>query len=148
MVEVHLLREQARSRAGRDLQLAGRRRLRRPGDPRRRADGADHHQHRRSDGSEQTAAAAGSVRDPERLRHYIRTRMMSERVMMNVFCVLKSLTSSAGLSGVIIGDSSCTGVDASTNGNAGCMIASTGLDRKSTRLNSSHLVISYAVFCL
>src|SRR5256885_4232337 len=26
--------------------------------------------------------------------------------------------------------------------------ASTGLDRKSTRLNSSHLVISYAVFCL
>src|SRR6516162_7864059 len=25
---------------------------------------------------------------------------------------------------------------------------STGLDRKSTRLNSSHLVISYAVFCL
>src|SRR5256885_11085686 len=24
----------------------------------------------------------------------------------------------------------------------------TGLDRKSTRLNSSHLVISYAVFCL
>src|ERR1022692_3113287 len=26
--------------------------------------------------------------------------------------------------------------------------ASEGLDRKSTRLNSSHLVISYAVFCL
>src|SRR6202023_4108177 len=26
--------------------------------------------------------------------------------------------------------------------------ASTGLDRKSTRLNSSHLGISYAVFCL
>src|SRR5256885_9072666 len=26
--------------------------------------------------------------------------------------------------------------------------ASAGLDRKSTRLNSSHLVISYAVFCL
>src|SRR5256885_5664605 len=26
--------------------------------------------------------------------------------------------------------------------------ASLGLDRKSTRLNSSHLVISYAVFCL
>src|ERR1039457_6137532 len=25
---------------------------------------------------------------------------------------------------------------------------STGVDRKSTRLNSSHLVISYAVFCL
>src|SRR5256885_12146333 len=29
---------------------------------------------------------------------------------------------------------------------SGC--ASTLLDRKSTRLNSSHLVISYAVFCL
>src|SRR5688500_19971115 len=27
-------------------------------------------------------------------------------------------------------------------------IAAAGLDRKSTRLNSSHLVISYAVFCL
>src|SRR5256885_10905748 len=27
-------------------------------------------------------------------------------------------------------------------------IASAGIDRKSTRLNSSHLVISYAVFCL
>src|SRR5256885_7830305 len=26
--------------------------------------------------------------------------------------------------------------------------AAAGLDRKSTRLNSSHLVISYAVFCL
>src|SRR2546426_7723805 len=27
-------------------------------------------------------------------------------------------------------------------------LAATGEDRKSTRLNSSHLVISYAVFCL
>src|SRR2546426_6816454 len=27
-------------------------------------------------------------------------------------------------------------------------IGNTGTDRKSTRLNSSHLVISYAVFCL
>src|SRR5256885_6654769 len=31
-------------------------------------------------------------------------------------------------------------------GNAGCTPSTT--DRKSTRLNSSHLVISYAVFCL
>src|SRR2546426_1073926 len=30
---------------------------------------------------------------------------------------------------------------------AGCQVIVTG-DRKSTRLNSSHLVISYAVFCL
>src|SRR5260221_6500708 len=28
------------------------------------------------------------------------------------------------------------------------MVVTTGLDRKSTRLNSSHTVISYAVFCL
>src|SRR2546426_9266293 len=30
----------------------------------------------------------------------------------------------------------------------GCQVRVRGLDRKSTRLNSSHLVISYAVFCL
>src|SRR2546426_6666249 len=29
-----------------------------------------------------------------------------------------------------------------------CLLLSLVLDRKSTRLNSSHLVISYAVFCL
>src|SRR2546426_8199389 len=29
-----------------------------------------------------------------------------------------------------------------------CGLAEVGPDRKSTRLNSSHLVISYAVFCL
>src|SRR2546426_1355475 len=34
--------------------------------------------------------------------------------------------------------------DAHDQGDAGVR----GLDRKSTRLNSSHLVISYAVFCL
>src|SRR5205807_9438917 len=31
---------------------------------------------------------------------------------------------------------------------AGLQVVSLALDRKSTRLNSSHLVISYAVFCL
>src|SRR5690625_6854094 len=30
----------------------------------------------------------------------------------------------------------------------GILLASTGGDRKSTRLNSSHVAISYAVFCL
>ena len=35
--------------------------------------------------------------------------MMSDRVMMNVFSVLKSRTSTAGFSGVIIVESSCTG---------------------------------------
>src|SRR3989454_9250291 len=29
-----------------------------------------------------------------------------------------------------------------------CELVDFGIDRKSTRLNSSHLVISYAVFCL
>src|SRR5439155_5909045 len=31
---------------------------------------------------------------------------------------------------------------------AGCAVPGAGLDRKSTRLNSSHVAISYAVFCL
>src|SRR2546426_9383387 len=35
-----------------------------------------------------------------------------------------------------------------TGGGEPCPVASFDLDRKSTRLNSSHLVISYAVFCL
>src|SRR3989454_7671561 len=33
-------------------------------------------------------------------------------------------------------------------GDAACLAARVLQDRKSTRLNSSHLVISYAVFCL
>src|SRR5205807_10185729 len=37
--------------------------------------------------------------------------------------------------------------DSSPTSQARCQIL-TGRDRKSTRLNSSHLVISYAVFCL
>src|SRR5258708_9546819 len=32
--------------------------------------------------------------------------------------------------------------------NAGQLAVAVGLDRKSTRLNSSHQIISYAVFCL
>src|SRR5690348_18511767 len=36
----------------------------------------------------------------------------------------------------------------SGSGRAGCEPAVRGLDRKSTRLNSSHPSISYAVFCL
>src|SRR5262249_19034898 len=54
------------------------------------------------------------------------TRIRSDRVMMNVLSVLKSRTSTAGFCGVIIVDSSSTGVETSTNGNAGCMIDSTG----------------------
>ena len=53
-------------------------------------------------------------------------RMTSDRVMMKVLSLLKSRTRTAGLSGVIIVESSSTGVEMSTNGNAGCMIDSTG----------------------
>src|SRR5256885_3316512 len=44
-------------------------------------------------------------------------------------------------------DAVSQGVTASTT-NRSRRIASPSVDRKSTRLNSSHLVISYAVFCL
>src|SRR5258705_773662 len=44
-------------------------------------------------------------------------------------------------SGSVSGDISCTNGSASFQSNL-------SLDRKSTRLNSSHLGISYAVFCL
>ena len=40
---------------------------------------------------------------------YVSTRMMSDRVMMKVFSVLKSRISTAGFSGVSIVDSSSTG---------------------------------------
>src|SRR5258705_8229996 len=56
------------------------------------------------------------------------TRMRSDRVMMNVLSVLKSLTRTAGFCSVIIVCSRSTGVETSTNGNAGCMIVSTGCD--------------------
>ena len=46
--------------------------------------------------------------------------------MMKFFSVLKSRTSTAGFSGVIIVESSSTGVEISTKGNAGCMMLSTG----------------------
>jgi len=57
---------------------------------------------------------------------YISTRMTSDRVMMKVLSVLKSRTSTAGLLGLSIVERSSTGVETSTNGKAGCIIASTG----------------------
>ena len=49
--------------------------------------------------------------------------------MMNVSSDLKSRTSSAGLSGVIMAASASIPVDASTNGKAACMTLSTGAVR-------------------
>jgi hypothetical protein len=76
---------------------------------------------------EQPAPLGAAVRRPRAAgcRRWQSTRITSDRVMMNVFSVLKSRTSTAGLTELIIVDSSSTGVEMSTNGNAGCMIVST-----------------------
>src|SRR3989454_7907990 len=59
------------------------------------------------------------------------------------WCVPRSrsllTTNSVWSTQIVVSGRSSSGVDASTKA---------GRDRKSTRLNSSHLVISYAVFCL
>src|SRR5256885_5310748 len=49
--------------------------------------------------------------------------------------------------GGMIGNNSC-GVHSVMSGKTDENIEELEIDRKSTRLNSSHLVISYAVFCL
>src|SRR5256885_12965132 len=51
--------------------------------------------------------------------------------------------SKVGASGAVF-----TGLAAGPAGSSPCPGAAKSGDRKSTRLNSSHLVISYAVFCL
>src|SRR5258708_8133761 len=48
---------------------------------------------------------------------------------------------------VAVGNSALDAVGAPPNGSRWCR-AQIGGDRKSTRLNSSHQIISYAVFCL
>src|SRR5256885_13006585 len=50
-------------------------------------------------------------------------------------------------SGIVVAESSLISL---IGGAIGCLLAAgmCSVDRKSTRLNSSHLVISYAVFCL
>src|SRR5256885_8910727 len=42
----------------------------------------------------------------------------------------------------------CSSNCAAASASAASEVGSSSIDRKSTRLNSSHLVISYAVFCL
>src|SRR6185369_8936636 len=74
--------------------------------------------------------------DP-RIHRFQSTRMRSDLVMMNVLSVLKSRTSTAGFCGVIIVCSRSTGVETSTNGNAGCMMVSTGCDLMSAFFTSS-----------
>src|SRR5688500_19396802 len=54
-----------------------------------------------------------------------------------------------GLSGVATGvDAASRSIENAISANAALTYATDIGDRKSTRLNSSHLVISYAVFCL
>src|SRR5699024_11888351 len=61
----------------------------------------------------------------------------------------KGTTVSAAASGVVSTvTSGCSEGDNSCGGGFGNFIVVTHKDRKSTRLNSSHVSISYAVFCL
>ena len=91
--------------------------------------GSCHHEQRRS------------VERPDPF--YAMTRIMSDRVMMNVLSVLKSRSRTAGLVGVIIVASWSTDVDTSTNGNAGCMILSIGRSRTcGSRTSSSYRCVS------
>src|SRR5256885_7041556 len=53
-----------------------------------------------------------------------------------------------GLASPLDGVSRRTTLPSSVDANTGIIPPHPRLDRKSTRLNSSHLVISYAVFCL
>src|SRR5690606_28258874 len=53
----------------------------------------------------------------------------------------------AGVVNMVNGDGAGVGTQLSTHPDID-MISFTGSDRKSTRLNSSHVKISYAVFCL
>src|SRR5205807_9288047 len=58
-----------------------------------------------------------------------------------------SLHDALPIFGIVSGDDDGGGA-ASVAVGAARSVASAAIDRKSTRLNSSHLVISYAVFCL
>src|SRR5258708_23379309 len=49
---------------------------------------------------------------------------------------------------IAIGGEDTLGVAARLAAEAGVSVVAVSLDRKSTRLNSSHQIISYAVFCL
>src|SRR5256885_5018963 len=62
---------------------------------------------------------------------------------------LPSFEMSAGSHGTSLGEVGYSGSAGSGWDNASASgLYTRGIDRKSTRLNSSHLVISYAVFCL
>src|SRR5947199_905908 len=61
------------------------------------------------------------------------------------FCVMRILLLATGVGAAVAVDAQTQG-SADTRDTAAAVAAAT--DRKSTRLNSSHLGISYAVFCL
>src|SRR2546426_7755231 len=60
--------------------------------------------------------------------------------------ILRTATRASRTSDAAGGWTSATSSPASRRGS--CSLTRSQVDRKSTRLNSSHLVISYAVFCL
>src|SRR5256885_5106142 len=65
----------------------------------------------------------------------------------NISAALEEYFSRAGYSVTTAADG-LAGVDAAIKTRPDVVVLDLMLDRKSTRLNSSHLVISYAVFCL
>src|SRR5256885_3965708 len=85
--------------------------------------------------------------DVEDIRHAL---MFADREQLPVAVVgggNNLVVRDRGVRGVVLKLEGCLG-RAEFHGEEALAGAGVGLDRRSTRLNSSHLVISYAVFCL
>src|SRR5438874_5022506 len=72
----------------------------------------------------------------------------SERELAGIVPVGVSLVALCGMSLELYASFRWWRVPSPESWHAAALFALTGLDRKSTRLNSSHVEISYAVFCL
>src|SRR5256885_7537947 len=81
------------------------------------------------------------IRRPPRSTLFPYTTLFRSSAIDQAFAVLNALTNVSSYSS----DLSEFPLEAQTENYEASTL---GLDRKSTRLNSSHLVISYAVFCL
>src|SRR5205814_2660516 len=95
------------------------------------------------------APAPGPAARPRSVPFRSRTRRPPRSTLFPYTTLFRSLMATAGAEPagtVVVGD---TEVDFEFGRAAGCrVVLLPGGDRKSTRLNSSHLGISYAVFCL